>query len=60
MPKLEIGVLVPLTDSPEDEIRKVADFGLRSCQVCTWNPELYTNAVGQALAAAVEFLRPLC
>lgn len=54
MSKLEIGVLVRLTDSPEQEIRKVADFGLRSCQVCAWDPELYTERVGEALVAAAE------
>ncbi len=54
MPKLEIGVLVRLTDSPGDEIRKVADFGLGYCQVCTWEPALYTDAVGEALSAAAE------
>ncbi|MDY7010367.1 MAG: sugar phosphate isomerase/epimerase family protein [Planctomycetota bacterium] len=54
MSKLEIGVLVGLTGSPDEEIRKVADFDLRHCQVCTWKPELYTDAVGQALTAAAE------
>ncbi len=54
MSKLEIGVLVPLTDSPADEIRKVADFGLHSCQVCTWDPAMYTDAIGQALTEAAE------
>ena len=54
MSQLEIGVLVRLTDTPEEEIRKVAEFGLRSCQVCTWDPALYTGAVGAALTAAAE------
>ena len=54
MSKLEIGVLVPLVASPAEEIRKVADLGLRSCQVCGWGPELYTSAVGEALTAAAE------
>ncbi len=54
MSKLEIGVLVSLTESPDDGIRKVADLGLRYCQVCTWEPELYTDAVGEALTAAAE------
>jgi len=52
--KLEIGVLVRLTDSPADGLREVAELGLRSCQVCAWNPDLYTPAVGQALLAAAE------
>jgi len=54
MSRLEIGVLVRLKESPAEEIRKVADLGLRSCQVCTWQPELYTEAVGDALLAAAQ------
>ena len=52
MSKLEIGVLVGLVESPGEEIRRVADFGLKSCQVVTWKPELYNDRVGEALLAA--------
>ena len=52
MSKLEIGVLVGLVESPADEIRRVAEFGLKSCQVVTWKPELYNDRVGEALLAA--------
>ena len=52
MAKLEIGVLVGLVESPGEEIRRVADFGLKSCQVVTWKPELYNDRVGEALLAA--------
>lgn len=54
MAKIEIGVLVPLVESPEEEMRKVADLGLRSCQVCAWDPALYTPGVGQALVDAAK------
>lgn len=52
MEKLDIGVLVSLTNDPERGIRKVSDLGLQSCQVCTWNLDLCTDEVGEALTAA--------
>ena len=52
MPKLEIGVLVPLAAAPEESMRKVAEVGLTSCQVCTWDPQLYEEPVGRALLAS--------
>jgi len=52
MSKLEIGVLVRLRPAPEPEIAKVAKLGLRSCQVCTWNIDLCTDATGEKLVAA--------
>ncbi len=52
MAKLEIGVLVRLTETPEEEMRKVAELGLRSCQVSAWNSTLYSEAVGEALTVA--------
>jgi L-ribulose-5-phosphate 3-epimerase len=54
MRKLEIGILVGLNEEPEAEIRKVADLGLRSCQVCSWNAALWTDRVGRALVAACK------
>jgi len=54
MAKLDVGVLVGLVASPADEIRRVADFGLNCCQVVTWDPDLYTDAVGEALIASAD------
>jgi len=54
VPTLEIGVMTGLSDAPDEEIGKVADFGLRSCQVCTWNPDLYVERVGRATLAAAD------
>lgn len=54
MSKLEIGVIVGLVEQPDEEIRRVADFGLTSCQVVTWKPELYNDRVGEALIASAE------
>ena len=53
MPKLEIGVIVGLAHA-EEEIRKVADLGLRSCQVCSWNPAAWTDETGRQLTAACK------
>jgi sugar phosphate isomerase/epimerase len=52
MPKLDIGVLVGLRAEPEPEIRKIADLGLNSCQVCTWRIELCTDETGDKLRDA--------
>ena len=54
MPTLDIGVLVRLSPEPAEEIGKVRDLHLASCQVCTWDPDLYTDEVGAALTAAAE------
>jgi len=54
MTKLPIGVLVPLVPEPEAEIRKVVELGLHSCQVCSWNPAVWTNATGEKLIAAAK------
>jgi len=45
-----------LSTSPAEELGKVADLGLRSCQVCTWNPEFYVEPVGRAMMAAAADL----
>jgi len=52
MTKLQIGVISMLSEKPEDEIKKVADFGLGSCQTCTWDPALFTDAIGDRLVAS--------
>lgn len=56
MSKLPIGIVVRLTPEPENELRKVVDFGLRSCQVVSWNMELWTPTIGRALVEAVRVL----
>lgn len=54
MNKLPIGVIVSLKPDPEPELRKVVELGLRSCQVANWNPDLWTDAIGDKLVAAVR------
>lgn len=56
MVKLTIGVIVRLRTEPEAEIQKVADLGLHSCQVCSWEPEVWTDDAGQRLTAACQKL----
>jgi L-ribulose-5-phosphate 3-epimerase len=52
MAKLKIGVLVSLHKEPEPEIKKVADLGLRSCQICSWAPDDWNDEVGKKLSEA--------
>ena len=47
MPKLDIGVLVTLNEDPDAEISRVSRFGLKSCQVCSWNPEIWSDENGK-------------
>jgi len=47
MASLSIGVIVRLTDRPEGEIRKVADLGLKSCQICSWDPAVWTDRTAE-------------
>jgi len=56
MAKLEIGVLAHLSRQPEDELKKVVNLGLRSCQVCSWEAELWTADIGKRLASAAKSL----
>lgn len=52
--KLKIGVLVSLGDDPRQEIKKVADFGLSSCQVGLWDPAGNTDENAAALTQACK------
>ena len=52
MSKLNIGILVGLKSDPEPEIKKVAELGLKSCQVCTWKIALCTDSTGEKLKTA--------
>ena len=56
MSKMDIGVLVNLNKEPEMAIERVAKFGLCSCQMCSWQPDMWTDEVGQKLAAACKRL----
>lgn len=49
--KLRLGVIQPLANT-EEEVRKVRDLGLPTCQLACWNPSLYTDENVAALKAA--------
>lgn len=50
--KLKIGVLVSLTENVRDEIKKVRDLDLDSCQIASWNPDTYTDENAKTIAQA--------
>jgi sugar phosphate isomerase/epimerase len=52
--KLRLGVFVGLGKEPEEELRKVRDLGLPTCQVGCWNPDLYTEEAAKGLLKACE------
>lgn len=47
-----VGVIVRLDENIEQEIKKVADFGMHSCQLCTWNTAMYTDELAARVKAA--------
>lgn len=52
--KLRLGVIVSLAKGAEAEIKKVHDFGLSTCQVSCWNPDLYNDDTLRSLMDACE------
>jgi len=53
---LKIGVLVGLEADPRPELAKVRDLGLDSCQLCCWDPALYTEQRAKATRQAADEL----
>ena len=43
-----------MSDAPDEEMKKVAHLGLRSCQVGLWDQTYCTARAGEALAAAAK------
>ncbi len=52
MAKLRLGVMAPLEVGPEATVREVRDFGLPTCQVSCWQPDLLTIEMADRLAVA--------
>lgn len=50
--RLKIGVLVSLGHNVRDEIRKVRDLGLGSCQLSTWDPAQRTDELAVVIKQA--------
>jgi L-ribulose-5-phosphate 3-epimerase len=51
---MQLGVIAPLAHGPEQELKKAHDFGLPTCQVVCWQPELFTEAMAERVIAASE------
>ncbi len=54
MTTLKLGVMAPLEHGPEEELQRVHEFGLPTCQVVCWHQELFTPAMADRLIAASE------
>ena len=52
--KLQIGVMAPLPEGPEEALRKVHEFGLPTCQVVCWQQEHFTDETAERLVDASE------
>ena len=54
--KLKIGVMMSLGNDVREEIRKVSDLGLASCQLASWAPEHYDDdSLAAVKRASSEF-----
>ena len=56
MAKLVIGTIVGLKAEPRQQIQKVVDLGLRSCQVVSWDPTVWTDQAGHRLTEVTQEL----
>jgi L-ribulose-5-phosphate 3-epimerase len=52
--RLRLGVLVDLSENVKDSFAKVSTLGLDNCQLCSWQPKLWTREVSDAVVAAVK------
>ena len=49
---IELGVITSLTEKPEEQIEKVAEMGLPTCQLAAWNPDLFADEVAKRVVDA--------
>ncbi|MBN2005459.1 MAG: sugar phosphate isomerase/epimerase [Anaerolineae bacterium] len=54
MTSLQLGVMARLEKGPEESLKDVHNFGLPTCQVVCWKPELFTVEMAGRLVAAAE------
>jgi len=52
--KLKLGTIVGLGKGPEEELAKVHELGLPTCQVSNWDPTLYTEDMVRRLVEASD------
>lgn len=50
--RLRLGVMTGLGANIREELAKIRDFGLRTCQVACWNPDVYTDEMAKAMTEA--------
>lgn len=50
--KIRLGVITGLVKGPDEEMRKVREIGLPTCQVSCWDPAIYTEENVRALKDA--------
>jgi sugar phosphate isomerase/epimerase len=55
-PKLKLGVIVGFHKEPEPELRKVADLGLPTCQLASWDPAMYTDELAERVRRGAQDL----
>jgi L-ribulose-5-phosphate 3-epimerase len=51
---IKLGVITNLSADPEREIAKVADMGLPTCQLCSWDPAHFTDAMAELVVPALK------
>jgi L-ribulose-5-phosphate 3-epimerase len=52
MPTLKLGVMASLPDGPEEELRKVHELGLPTCQIVCWKREFFSEEMSLRLMSA--------
>ncbi len=52
---MQIGVMIPVREDTNilEELKKVRELELQSCQISIWNPDFYTDAFAAEINAAV-------
>ena len=54
MAKIELGLVVTLRDGADHALQKVHALGIPTCQLCCWQPEVYTPENVRAINAATR------
>jgi len=52
--KIKLGLIVPLKEKPDEELKKVYMLGFPTCQVSCWDVNLYTSDVARLLKRAAN------
>lgn len=51
-PQMRLGVISPLNRGPEEELKKVHELGLPTCQLTCWQPDLFTDEMAERVMSA--------